>query len=95
MDKDLAIALITAVSPLMLAGIGFFIRAYFKHIEHQINQNAQAAALRDGELKGQITAIQTDLRSNTIETVKTSAELKALWKWVDAKPRATDLNGPA
>ena len=27
MDKDLAIALITAVSPLMLAGIGFFIRA--------------------------------------------------------------------
>lgn len=92
MDKDLAIALVQAAAPVALGCIGFFVRSYFKHLEREL----KALAITMGKFEGHLTAIQTDLRSNSIEVVKVTTQLSALWRWVDAKPRATDnLNGPA
>jgi hypothetical protein len=96
MDKDVAIALVTAAAPCMLAGIGFFVRSYFKHIEKAIHDHARESAASMGELKGQLTTMQTDLRTNTIEITKASTELRAVWRFIDAAPRASDTaNGPA
>lgn len=96
MDKDVAVALITAAAPVVLAGIGFFIRSYFKHIEAAIHDHARESAAALGELKGQLTTMQTDLRSNTIEVTKAATNITALWRYVDgAGKRASDLaNGP-
>jgi hypothetical protein len=96
MDKDVALALITAAAPCMCAGIGFFVRAYFKQLEKMVHESAKDSAQTLGELKGQLTMMQTDLRSNTIEITKASTELRAVWRFIDATPRASDIaNGPA
>ncbi len=91
MDKELVITLVQVAAPVILAGIGWFVRSFFHRLEKDIQDVAKAFA----KFEGQLLAMSQDLRNNTVETVKTSAEVRALWRVVDGgHQRSSDMNGP-
>lgn len=85
------------LSELFVAGgaglVTFLVKHYFDRLHQDIARVGQSLAKLDGKLE----VLQADIRTNSIELTRAVSELRAIWRWIDAKPRATDnggLHGP-
>lgn len=67
----------------------FLVRSFFSRISSDLKE---LQSLVD-KLGGRLDAIQNDIHRNTVETAVMKQELRAVWRFVDAEPRASDVNG--
>lgn len=77
---------LTIIAGSVLSILGFLIRSVLKSIDKDIKTLASEVH----HLRGSFEPIQRDLKDCTIEMVKVRSELNAVWRYIDAKPRASD-----
>jgi uncharacterized coiled-coil DUF342 family protein len=75
------------IAPTILAVIGFLIRSYFNQIKKDIVDLSNSIA----KLEGKFSPLHDDLKGNTIELTKLQSELKALWRFVEAPKRRSEM----
>lgn len=82
--------LIPALATALAGVFAFLVRHYFASFRKDISGVQKDFA----KIEGHLTALQHEIRSNTIELAKTTSELRAIWRFVDNAPkRASDKNG--
>lgn len=70
--------------------MAFLVHHYFISIRRGILDVHKDVA----KLEGRLDALQSDVRSHSVELTRAITELKAVWRWIDAPKRATDnING--
>ena len=92
----------------LVAFLFFLIQSYYKEIKRKLNAlatavtelrsiynaNAISTAKDISRIEGSVEAIRKDVKENTQAQYQTIAELKALWRVVDAPERTSDrVNG--
>ena len=78
------VTLIIGIFPPLLV---FFIKGYLKKINKEIENLGTAITKVDAKFD----VLSSEIRSNTVEMVKLKSEVNAIWRFVDAKARATDV----
>ena len=82
--------IIPAVATALAGVFAFLVRHYFASFRKDINNVQKDFA----KIEGHLSALQAEIRSNTVELARTTSELKAIWRFVDNVPhRASDTNG--
>jgi hypothetical protein len=90
MDKDTITLIAGVLGPAFLALIGFMAKSMLSGIRKDIKSVVKEV----DKLDGRLTAMQADLRANTANLIQASAELKAVWRFVDrSHQRASDNGG--
>lgn len=80
--------LIAGIVTLGFTGLSFLIAFFFRQMRRDALRGARAVA----ELKGYLTSLQAEIRSNTIELTKAATEIRAIWRYIDNAPRrASDV----
>lgn len=70
-----------------VALFSYLVKSYFKKISETLDCMRQSIS----KLEGNLEILNKDIRENTIESATLRSEVKAVWRFVDAQKRASDV----
>ena len=71
---------------LVVAVVVYFIKSFFNSLRSDVKGLSEQVS----KLEGSFEPLRKDIKENTIQLASAQAELKAVWRYIDAKPRSSD-----